>query len=127
MVRGVSTTFLHRAAQTAFQQRGWRPLLYFTNATVYGGDPIDRPVLAAAEEVRGLLKEEIDAAIVHDVTPLMVGSPTGNILPKPDLSGSRLRTPGVSPGVKASSRRLARFSYLTLVLGVAFDFEVPRA
>jgi hypothetical protein len=85
MVRGVSTTFLHRAAQTAFQQRGWRPLLYFTNATVYGGDPIDRPVLAAAEEVRGLLKEEIDAAIVHDVTPLMVGSPTGNILPKPDL------------------------------------------
>ena len=40
------------------------------------------------------------------------------------LSGSRLRTPGVSPGVKASSRRLARFSFLTLVLGVAFDFEV---
>ncbi|MCI0407183.1 MAG: hypothetical protein L0191_01250, partial [Acidobacteria bacterium] len=84
-VRGVSTTFLHRAAQTAFQQRGWKPLLYFSNATIYGADPTEQLSEPTEEEIRGSLKTEIDAAITRDVTSLMVGSPTGNILPKPDL------------------------------------------
>lgn len=85
MVRGVSTTFVHRAAQAAFQQRGWRPLLYFSNATVYYADPNDHPPIPATDDIRNFLKREIDTAIARDVTPLMVGSPTGNILPKPDL------------------------------------------
>lgn len=85
MVRGVSTTFVHRAAQNAFQQRGWRPLLYFSNATVYCADPNDRLPIPATDDIRNFLKTEIDTAIARDVTPLMVGSPTGNILPKPDL------------------------------------------
>jgi len=85
MVRGVSTTFLHHAARTAFQERGWTPLLYFSSATVYGADPNDRPALPTAEEIQSALKTRIDEAISRDVTPLMVGSPTGNILPKPDL------------------------------------------
>jgi len=84
-VRGVSATFLHRAAQVAFQQRGWRPLLYFSNATLYAADPNEQPVVPAADEIRHFLKAEINAAIARDVTPLMVGSPTGNILPKPHL------------------------------------------
>lgn len=85
LVRGVSTTFLHRAAQTAFQQQRWKSLLYFPNATLYAADPIENPVLPTQEKVRNFLKAEINAAIARDVTPLMVGSPTGNILPKPDL------------------------------------------
>lgn len=85
VVRGVSTTFLHHAARTAFQQRGWRPLLYFSHATVYGADPNDHPATSTAEEIESALKTKIDQAISRDVTPLMVGSPTGNILPKPDL------------------------------------------
>lgn len=85
LMRGVSTTFLHRAAQTAFQQRGWKPLLYFSTATVYAADPNEALTEPTAEEIRAALKKEIDAAIAGDVTRLMVGSPTGNILPKPDL------------------------------------------
>lgn len=85
MVRGVSTTFLHRAAQASFQQRGWKPLLYFSNATVYGADPDDHPAVPTAEEIGSLLTGEINEAVARDVTPLMVGSPTGNILPKPEL------------------------------------------
>ncbi|MFQ5802014.1 MAG: hypothetical protein ACE5JQ_03845 [Candidatus Methylomirabilales bacterium] len=85
VVRGVSTTFLHYAARSAFRQRGWRPLLYFSNATVYGADPNDRPAVSTAEEIENILKTKIDEVISRDVTPLMVGSPTGNILPKPDL------------------------------------------
>ncbi len=84
-VRGVSTTFLHRATRTAFQQRGWKPLLYFSTATVYGAGPNEGTAEPSSEEIRDALKAEIDAAIARDVTPLMVGSPTGNILPKPDL------------------------------------------
>jgi len=85
IARGVSTSFLHRGAQTAFQQQGWEPLLYFSNATVYGADPNDHAIIPTAIEIREVLKKEIDAAIGRDVTSLMVGSPTGNILPKPDL------------------------------------------
>ncbi len=83
--RGVSTTLLHHAAQTAFQQRKWKPLLYFSNSTIYGADPNDCPAVPTVEEIHEILKIEIDKAISRDVTPLMVGRPTGNILPKPDL------------------------------------------
>ncbi len=85
MVRGVSTAFLHYAARTTFQQRGWKPLLYFSNATLYAADPNDHHSIPTAEEIGSSLKTEIDSSIRRDVTPLMVGSPTGNILPKPDL------------------------------------------
>jgi len=85
MVRGVSTTFVHKGAQAAFQQRGWTPLLYFADATVYGADPVDQPIAPAIDEIRDRLKVEVDGAIARDVAPLMVGSPTGNVLPKPHL------------------------------------------
>jgi hypothetical protein len=85
MVRGVSTAFLHHAARTTFQQQGWKPLLYFSTATLYAADPNDHHNIPTAEEIGNSLKTEIDRAIKRDVTPLMVGSPTGNILPKPDL------------------------------------------
>jgi hypothetical protein len=85
IVRGASTVFLHHAARTEFQQRGWKPLLYFSNATLYAADPGDHHSIPTAEEIGSTLKTEIDRSIKRDVTPLMVGSPTANILPKPDL------------------------------------------
>jgi hypothetical protein len=85
IVRGVSSTFLHHAALEAFQQHGWKPLLYFSDATVYGTDPVDKSVAPTGDEIRDRLKVEIDGVIGRDVAPLMVGSPTGNVLPKPHL------------------------------------------
>jgi hypothetical protein len=84
-VRGVSTVFLHSAAHAASSERGWKVLLYFTNGTVYCADPNDDPVQPDIEAIRSGMGQAIDTAIERDVTPLMVGSPTGNILPKPDL------------------------------------------
>jgi hypothetical protein len=108
-VRGVSTAFLHRAARTAFQSRGWRPLLYFANATVYASDPNGECAVPATEDIRGTLKAELDAAMARDVTPLMVGSPTGNILPKPDLfSFSESRQYLHSAARKIGAQSLAR-------------------
>lgn len=85
VVRGVSTTFLHRAARAAFQQNGWRALLYFSNATVYVGDPTEQLATPTLGEIRSSLERGIHEAMDRDVAPLMVGSPTGNVLPKPDL------------------------------------------
>ncbi|MGI6604024.1 MAG: hypothetical protein ACOX2S_02925 [bacterium] len=84
-MRGVSTTFLHHAAQSVFIDRGWKPLLYFPEATVYAADPNDNPTVPSVVEIKECLKAKIAAAITRDVTSLIVGSPTGNILPKPDL------------------------------------------
>ncbi|MGH9822861.1 MAG: hypothetical protein ACREDR_06390 [Blastocatellia bacterium] len=84
-IRGVSTTFVHRAAQMAFEKNGWRSLLTFPEGTVYGADPISKASDPTADEISELLRVEIDRGIARDVTGLMVGSPTGNMLPKPHL------------------------------------------
>ncbi len=109
-VRGVSTVFVHAAAQAAFSEQGWRILLYYTNATVYGSDPNEHAAVPTGDAVGAHLKRAIDEAIAHDVTSLMVGSPTGNILPKPDLfafSESRkyLEIAGRKIGPKSFSRK----------------------
>lgn len=108
-VRGVSTVFLHEAARTVYQRQAWKPLLYFSNATVYGADPNDRPVIPTREQIRAALKDEIDNAIARDITPLMVGSPVGNILPKPDLfSFAEARSYLESAAKKVGAQAFAR-------------------
>jgi len=52
-VRGVSTPMLHRAAEETFEEKGWTPLLYFRDATIYvksATEPREQP---AQEEVLG--------------------------------------------------------------------------
>ncbi len=85
LVRGVSSVFVHRAAERLFRHQGWLPLLYFPDATAYGADLNTVAAQPTAKEIQIQLKSEIDAALRRDVRSLMVGSPTGNILPKPDL------------------------------------------
>jgi hypothetical protein len=83
--RGVSTTLMHRAAQRAFEQAGWTPLLYFATGTAYVRDLNSATTSPSSEDICNTLKSELETALKRDVTALMVGSPTGNILPKPDL------------------------------------------
>ena len=83
--RGVSTAFVHRAAQRAFEALSWKPLLYFANGTIYGRDMNDTPTMPAPEEIVQRLSSDLSVSLGGDVGRLMVGSPTGNILPKPDL------------------------------------------
>jgi len=109
VVRGVSTTYVHSSSQVAFQQKGWRPLLYFSNATIYGADPNDQRLIPTVNEISGFLQAQIDAVISRDVTPLMVGSPTANILPKPDLFAfSESRQYLQSAGGKIGAQSFAR-------------------
>lgn len=139
MLRGVSTTLLHRAAQTAFQERGWRPLIYFSNGTVYAADPNLGPLEATADDIRTALKAAIDSTIGQDLSGLMVGSPTGNILPKPDLvsfaqSRRYLQAAGAKIGAQSfakkpmAARRKVVEDYRRLKgeEGIAEDDEVER-
>ena len=81
----MSTAFVHRAAQRAFEALSWKPLLYFANGTIYGRDMNDTPTMPAPEEIVQRLSSDLSVSLGGDVGRLMVGSPTGNILPKPDL------------------------------------------
>ncbi len=83
--RGVSTAFVHRATQQSFERLSWKPLLYFASGTVYCRDMNDTSMLPQPEEISQQLRSDLNQALGGDVGRLIVGSPLGNILPKPDL------------------------------------------
>ncbi|OGF68312.1 MAG: hypothetical protein A2Y62_11480 [Candidatus Fischerbacteria bacterium RBG_13_37_8] len=84
-IRGVSTIFLHKAATDCSISKGWDPLLFYGNGTIYvcsAGDNIEVPTVEEIKEkLSNILKEDIG----NDIANLIVGSPLQNILPKPDL------------------------------------------
>ncbi|MDI6890394.1 MAG: hypothetical protein QMC83_05560 [Thermodesulfovibrionales bacterium] len=84
-IRGVSTIFLHRAAVESFSAKGWSPLVFYGNATIYVCSAIDNFEIPTTDEIKEKLSSILNEAIGKDVTNLIVGSPIANILPKPDL------------------------------------------
>ncbi|MBV9300662.1 MAG: hypothetical protein JOY62_05575 [Acidobacteriaceae bacterium] len=114
-VRGVSSTFFHKAVQQAFEAAGWRPLIYFGHATVYFADRAEDCVAPNIESIRKNLERVIADTFTREVSSLIVGNPTANILPKPDLvSWNETRTyleqagRKMSPSSFAKKRREAR-------------------
>jgi hypothetical protein len=139
LVRGVSTTFVHQAAQAAFESRRWKPLLYFSAGTVYAADPNSNPKQPGLDDVRSALKSAIDEAIGRDVRQLMVGSPTGNILPKPELvsfaeckdylavAGRKIGTSSFAKKPAAARRRVvSEYWRLKGEAGLPSDADVER-
>ncbi len=86
MLRGVSTTLLHKAAERAFEASGWEPLMYFSDGTIYVADSfaaIEEPSILAIEQA---LAEEIEQVLPTNLFPKMVvGNPLASFIPKPDL------------------------------------------
>ena len=84
-LRGVSTTLLHRAAIDAFLDKGWRPLLHYSNGTIYVASvtaKVDEPTV---DEIESRLAEGIKAALPKNMAALVVGSPLETMIPKVDL------------------------------------------
>jgi hypothetical protein len=107
--RGFSTTLLHRASEHAFGRAGWSPLMYFPTGTVYVADLNAGAQSPAPEAISGDLRLEMDVALGRDVTALIVGNPTGNILPKPDLlSFAEIRRYLVTAGRKIGPLSFAK-------------------
>lgn len=118
VVRGVSTTALHRAALESFEQAGWTPLLHFSDATLYvcsAAGPAQEP---APAEIENRLAVVLQEATGRDVTQFIVGSPTANIMPKPDLfEHSEIRT-----YLEAATHKVGRKSFIN-----AYEREKKRA
>lgn len=84
-IRGVSSIYLHSAARDAFRDKGWTPILYFKDGTVYVCPAECLANKVSAEEIEANLLQTLERMLSKDVVSLMIGSPQGNILPKPDL------------------------------------------
>ena len=88
-VRGVSTTLLHRAAQVAFEKRGWMPLLFYPTGTLYVRPGVEEPISVTAEMVQDELVEALNAILADhlDVIPnIAVGKDIRtNFFPMPEL------------------------------------------
>lgn len=86
-VRGVSTVLLHRAAQDAFMRRGWQPLLFYPEGTLYistqDGAQTPSPE-EIADELQAITRAEL-AARSQMMPQLVVGNILQNFLPKPEL------------------------------------------
>ena len=92
-VRGVSTTLLHRAAQTAFEKQGWTPLLFYPTGTLYVCPGAEEPVSVTAEMVQEELAKINTQVLLErrDTFPnLTVGGVVRSYLPKPELFDYRL-------------------------------------
>jgi len=88
-LRGVSTPLLHGAASAAFTTADWLPLLHYREGTLYAQMRAGRAVTPSRDDVKQQLVALLDVAIGKDVAKLVVGSPTANIMPKPDLIDHR--------------------------------------
>lgn len=85
-LRGVSTTLLHRAVIDAFVEKGWSPLLHYSNGTIYASSVTDDVSDATAKDVEVRLAEGISDAMGSDFANLVVTTDfRAAPLPKPDL------------------------------------------
>lgn len=108
IVRGVSTTALHRAALECYKEIGWTPLLHFSDATLYvcsAKQPLPEP---SREQIEKRLAEILKEATGKDVVRLIVGSPTADILPKPEL----FEYTELQHYLEAAARKVGRHSFL---------------
>ncbi|MBM4466969.1 MAG: hypothetical protein FJ014_15685 [Chloroflexi bacterium] len=85
IIRGVSTTALHRAALEGFRETGWTPLLHFSDATLYVCSAAQLVAAPTPAQIEHRLAKVLDESIGRDVAPLVVGNEMQNFLPKPDL------------------------------------------
>ncbi|MEM3433637.1 MAG: hypothetical protein QXP27_05635, partial [Candidatus Methanomethyliaceae archaeon] len=117
IIRGVSTTALHRAALETFKDAGWIPLLHFSDATLYvcsEAQPVSEP---SRDQIKEKLVRVLEEAAGRNVTQFIVGSPTANILPKPELFDyTELKL-----YLEAAARKIGRKSFL-----VAYEREKKR-
>jgi hypothetical protein len=84
-IRGVSTPLLHQAALESFMEHGWTPLLHYPDATIYCASRSSEMAQPSRATIAQRLTDLVTEAYGSNLDDLMVGSPTGTILPKPEL------------------------------------------
>jgi len=80
-LRGVATTFLHEAAFRAFGSRGWKPVLFYAEGTIFLGT---KGPLPSVQDVRLELQGLVGNVFIERadrLAELAKGNPTANLLP----------------------------------------------
>jgi len=89
-LRGVSTSLLHQAASETYQEAGWRPILIFSNGTIYVVDSraqFDEP---SHEQVLAKLAEHLGGIVEKDYSQLVVGTNfSQTVIPKPEFFNAK--------------------------------------
>jgi len=85
LLRGASTLMVHKACVDSFTRKGWKPLLFYSDSTLYACSASQNLSEPSLEEIENQLIQILSESIKQDVSALIVGSPVANILPKPDL------------------------------------------
>ncbi|MBD3182518.1 HD domain-containing protein [Candidatus Poribacteria bacterium] len=84
-IRGVSTTMLHRSAINMFMEKGWIPLLHYSNGTIYVVSGVELPQEPTLSDIESEFSEVISKAMQINYADHVVGSPVQSMMPKPDL------------------------------------------
>ncbi|HEC79168.1 MAG TPA: type I-D CRISPR-associated protein Cas10d/Csc3 [candidate division WOR-3 bacterium] len=84
-IRGVSSTFLHKACQESYEKKGWTPLLYFPEGTIYvslreKNNPTSNEII---DRLKNLVENKIKTDVINGVVPhvIMDNKP----IPRPEL------------------------------------------
>ncbi|MBV9469134.1 MAG: hypothetical protein JOZ57_07795 [Abitibacteriaceae bacterium] len=106
-LRGVSTTLLHQAAMDAFSNKGWRPLLHYSNGTIYVTSSAAEIAEPTQEDIASHMAKSIYSVLPQKMAALVVGSPLQSMIPKPDLFDYR----DLGACLQVSARKINRSSF----------------
>jgi len=84
-IRGVSSTFLHKACQQTYEEKGWTPVLYFPEGTIYTSlSQIDKPTVDEIyNKLKGLIADNIKSNVMNLVVPSIIMD--NKPIPMPEL------------------------------------------
>ncbi len=108
-IRGTSTTLLHKAAIESFCKKGWIPLLYYSDSTLYISSAADNIEVPSVKMIEDNMTKFLGEAIGQgEIRSFIVGSPTENILPKPELFDYR----EIKEYLFTASKKIGRTSFI---------------
>lgn len=85
-LRGVTSVLLHQAAEQAYRDKGWEPILYFSDGTIYIADSTTDFTAPRLNEIIDQLGCQIENTMpTSGFAKFVVGSPLASFLAKPDL------------------------------------------
>lgn len=85
LLRGISTVFLHKAANDAFVEAGWVPLIHYTNGSIYVAGVSEKTKNPERDTILQRLAQEVERAMGSEFAQRVVGNPVASMVPKPDL------------------------------------------
>jgi len=106
-LRGVSTMLLHRAALDAYIAKGWKPLIHYSDGTIYAASAISGISEPTIDEIEAGLADGIRSILPERMANLIVGSPLETMIPKVDLFDYR----DLRVCLQVAARRINRASF----------------